>query len=202
MKTLFKSLRALPILCLAFALPNFAHAQLTFESVQNHKLKTIKYGREIGLTYNTISKDENCNCCFIVYNGFLRSKDLAGIQLQIKESKRQYVDTDEIAKKQVTTYKWEDSKPTTLPIPGLKAISVNRPVMKTLDVVGALMIGVSLVQGMIINPFWDGQDRKVLDRIAFGTLSTGIVFAALPNRKTYYFEQPAKPNPRIWRLTN
>ncbi|MCF8244373.1 MAG: hypothetical protein K9J37_00485 [Saprospiraceae bacterium] len=186
---------------LSFLLPNFLFAQLTIETVTGKKrTKNIPVKTKIGLKMPTQTANNDCNCCHMTYTGILDSIDTEYASLNLLESNRVFVDERGINQFHNVRFEAKAIVPTNIPLNSLKAVTVFPKSRETLRNTGYTLLLVTTIQSLVINPFLDGKNRRIGNAAAATGFLTGLVFSILPNKKTYYFEQPPGSPKRLWRL--
>lgn len=156
----------------------------------------------MGLKLPVKTSVEKCDC-HQLYRGVLTDFQKGMVLLNPTETMRRYYDENGLAKQETTAYTEESTQDYQLSIPtdNLLAVVKYRKRRKTFKQVGSLLIVLSVVQGLAIGPSLNDDARSVSDVITLGAFGVGLTLLALPDQKTYYFEQPPnKKKVRLWRL--
>ena len=194
-----KSLYILAIICLFT--PSLIFAQLTIETVSGKKhKKNISLQTKIGLIMPTQTANNDCNCCHLTYTGRLDSTDADYATLNLLESNRTFVDERGLNQFQNTRFEKNALVPTNVPLNSLKGVSVYPKSREAMKRTGYILLILTTAQAFAINPILNGKSRRAGTAIAITGFTTGLVLSMLPDKKTYYFEQPAGEPRQLWRL--
>ena len=186
------------LLLLAISTRNYA--QLRIQSITGKKVINIGLGKEIGLKRPTTTTNNDCNCCYEMVRGYLKTVNESSLGLVVTKTERTFTDTDGIFKRQTIDYQWESTPATMVPTEDLQAILIYSKGKASLDNLGGILMVVAGLQALAINPLIDGKNRKTADRIVGGVFAVGFTMAILPNKRTYHFEQPSGDKQPLWRL--
>lgn len=66
--------------------------------------------------------------------------------------------------------------------------------------IGALIMGLALLQSFAISPFLSGKARDASDKVVWGGAGIGLIMMILPDKKTWHLQQPEGKNKRLWKF--
>ncbi len=187
-------------LLILLAVPCLGFAQLLLESVSGKKQVSIGLDKEIGLKMPTFTTNNDYNCCYELIRGYLKMANSDSVQLVLKKIERSFTDYDGVFKRHTIDFQWESTAPTPVPIGNLQAVFVYSKGKSALDNLGGAMMLVAGFQALVINPLMEGKKRKTADKIVGSVFAIGFTMAVLPNKRTYYLEQPSGEPKPLWRL--
>ena len=192
------------IFLLIFSVTQYtATAQLILKKVDGTKKSVIPIGTMLTLKFPLISripKDSTEGFYAVTGNLYAVSKDT--LRIVIKKTQRQFNDFDSVNRNNVVLYNYPYKKVApNIPLKNFTSITEIKSGLRQLNGIGAILMLASLAQGLVVSPLLQDNVRKNGDKIMWGMLGTGLVFAILPSTNTYYLKHPNNGKKRtLWQL--
>ena len=185
--------------------PVLLPAQLILERPDGKKSVTLNPGSEIILKLPTKTAADRLECeCYQSYQGILKKYEADTFTMQIEEYKRIFYEEGGVAKSEQVKYHY-DHAPVDSRLLGKSPIAITkiRKSFENLEDAGGVLMLLAAFQGLGAGPLLSHKARRVSDKIVLGGLGVGLTLVLLPNKKTYYLEQPRKgKRKKLWRIRN
>lgn len=183
------------------SLPGFAAAQLRLQSLSGKKTAEIPIGAMVGIKLPAPGeKEEDCEC-YWSYKGILKSTEAGKAKLLVYEETLIYQETNGVYKGVETSYSYPRKEIYTdidvTPALSLTKYSDPSDARKS---IGALIMGLALLQSFAVSPFLSDKARDVSDKVVWGGVGVGLTMMIWPSKKTWHLQQPEGKNKRLWRF--
>ncbi len=180
---------------------NLVSGQLKLQTVNGKRKITIPSGTEISIKMPTETAKTTCEC-FQMVRGILKNYHSDTISMKILEQERRYFVDTSIGKSVVTQFGKEGNLIDS-PIFAKDVLSISKHFKsrKNLDNLGGTLMMLAGFQSLVVGPLLPKNLRKGSDKIVWGGFGLGLFLVALPNKKTYYFQNQKKKNKRLWQFS-
>jgi hypothetical protein len=183
-------------------LQSVAFGQLVLKRAASNKTIKIKNGTSLTVKLPTTTEAPDSCECFNAFTGELVNASKNKIDLQVVRTHRNFRDVDGINKNIHTLLSYPSTKVTSsILLTNPLSITTGKGGDNGLNGFAALLICVSVVDALVINPFLSKNAQKNNNKFMWATFGVGLTLAIIPKNKTYYFQQPKKGGKKtLWQL--
>jgi hypothetical protein len=179
----------------------FATAQLTLQKVGSNRQKVLSIGSLIEIKLPTKTSRPDCDCSHD-YKGYLKKSDSNNVTLALTEETRITMNENNLGIYEKKTFKL-DKDSTLTQIPLSKALAINRYSESAIasKKMGGILLFFAILSNLFLAPQLESSEKGFRNG---GYVVMGLSMATflIPNKRTYYFEQPQKKKKTMWKLGN
>lgn len=184
-----------------FGLSGPVAAQLRLQSVSGKKTAEIPIGATVGLKLPAPGEQDDPCEYYWLYTGVLKGREAGKIKLLVQEETLLFQDANGVFKKVQTNYSYTQKELyTDIDTDQIFSMTKYAGAGDARKGIGALIIGLSLLQSFAISPFLSDKARDTSDKIVWGGVGVGLTMILLPSKKTWYMQQPEGKRKTLWRL--
>ena len=179
---------------------HFAAAQLTLQQVDEAKEHVIPAGADIDLTFPTKTSGLPQKA-FRVYGGQLKNVSNTGINIVQNFENHYFINENGVTIQQYRNIRPADTPMIVqIPFTKMRSITQNYPKIRKLNNAGAYLMLAALVSNIFIAPHLKAPQSKMVRNAGFIAMGVGLSIGLIPNKKTYYLEQPINGNKKLWQI--
>jgi hypothetical protein len=180
----------------------FLNAQLTLQQVGGNKKHVIPIETLIDMTFpaKTSSTSE---LAFDKQGGYFKSINKTSINVVLTYRNYYFTDENGVIIQETRRINPPDTPMITqVPLANLQSILQYYPPNKNISNIGFTFFLLAIVNNIFVAPHLRAPYNTTVRNAGYAVMGVGLSFALIPNRKTYYLEQPKGKNKTLWRLVN